>query len=377
MSESVTLAITAKAKKMKREGRDVISFGAGEPDFDTPYNVKQAAIKAINRGFTKYTPPGGTAELKEAIRNKLKKENGLDYDTQQIVVSCGAKHTLYNLMQVLCEAGDEVLIPVPYWVSYPEMVIAAEGKPVFIRTDAGNDFKLSVRDLEKHFTDKSRILILNSPSNPTGCVYSRKEVQEIGEWAVRKGVTILSDEIYEKLIYGSAEHVSPASLGDEIKGATVLINGVSKAYCMTGWRIGYMASDPKIAKAVNSLQSHSTSNPASISQKAALEALTGDQSFIKDMRNEFLKRRDYMTGRINNTGILSCNIPKGAFYVFCDIKQTGMDSLEFSNKLLDEAMVAVVPGAGFGDSNYIRLSFASSMKNIEEGLNRIEKWVKR
>lgn len=374
---SSTLEITAKAKKMKAQGIDVVSFGAGEPDFDTPKNIKEAAIKAINSGFTKYTPAGGTAELKEAICRKFKSDNKLDYKPSQVVVSCGAKHSIYNAIQVLCQKGDEVIIPSPYWVSYPEMARLAEAKPVFVNTKRENGFKLTKEELKKAITKKTKLLILNSPSNPTGTVYGEKELFFISELAVEKNIYVLSDEIYENLIYDGAKHISIASFNQKIYDLTITVNGVSKTYSMTGWRIGYLAGPQHVSDAISNLQSHSTSNPASISQMAALEAMTGDQGFIATMAGEFKKRRDYMVGRLSATKGFSPFGPTGAFYVFCEITGTGLGSVELCTRLLNEAKVAVVPGAGFGWDNYVRFSFATGMEIIKKGLDRIEEWASK
>ncbi|MFH1753020.1 MAG: pyridoxal phosphate-dependent aminotransferase [Candidatus Omnitrophota bacterium] len=372
---SLTLAITAKAKRMKKAGIDIVSFGAGEPDFDTPDHIKASAIKAIHDGFTKYTPASGTPELKEAIVKKLLRDNGLTYDPTNIIVSCGAKHTLYNIFQAISDSADEVLIPSPYWLSYPEMVYLASAKPVFIKTKEEDLFKIRPVDLKKAITDRTKALILNSPSNPTGTVYDDKELQEIADIAVSKNILIVSDEIYEKLIYGGGKHTSIASIGEKIKSLTLLVNGVSKSYSMTGWRIGYMAGNAKVVSAIDNIQSHSTSNPTSISQKAALEAITGDQSSIGHMKKEFESRRDYMVERLNKIPGFCATLPQGAFYTFCNIKETGCDSIEIANKLLDEAKVALVPGKPFGSNDHVRLSFATSAAEIEKGLDRIEKWV--
>jgi len=374
---SSTLEITAKAKKMQKEGVDVISLSAGEPDFDTPENIKEAAKSAIDAGFTKYTPAGGIVELKEAICRKFKKDNNLDYTPSQVVVSCGAKHSLYNSIQVLCQKGDEVIIPSPYWVSYPEMVRLAEATPVFANTSRENGFKLTERGLTKAITGRTKLIIVNSPSNPTGTVYNEKELFMISEIALDKGIYVLSDEIYEKISYDDGRHASIASFNKKIYALTITVNGVSKTYSMTGWRIGYLAAPQEIATAIDNLQSHSTSNPGSISQKAALEAMRGDQGFISTMVTEFKKRRDYMVATLSGIKGFSPFNPLGAFYVFCEITKTGLGSVELSKRLLAEANVAVVPGDGFGWDDYIRLSFATSMEVIEKGLARIQQWATR
>ncbi len=377
ITSSVTLDITAKAKKMRAEGIDVVGFGAGEPDFDTPAHIKSAAIKAINEGFTKYTPSSGTLELREAISQKFKKDNNLDYKPSQIVVSSGAKHSLNNIFQAICNPGDEVIIPAPYWLSYPEMVKMAEAVPVVVGTSQSNEFKVTEIDLEKKITNKTKAFILNSPSNPTGCVYGRKELEAIAKLAIKHKFFIISDEIYEKLVYDNKEYVSIASLGKEIYDLTITVNGVSKSYSMTGWRIGYAAGPSDVMNAIGNIQSHAASNPTSISQKATQAALTQDQKCVDEMREEFQKRRDYMVSRINKTDKITCVNPGGAFYVFCDISKLKIDSVTLATRLLDEAKVAVIPGEPFGANDFIRLSFATSMDNIKKGIDRIEEWVKK
>ena len=378
---SPTLAIDAKAKSLKASGVDVISFGVGEPDFDTPENIKEAAIKAIRSGFTKYTPVGGTDELKTAIIEKLKKDNGLIYEKNEIIVSCGAKHCLYNIAEALYDAGDEVILPAPYWVSYPDQIVLNGAVPVIVKTDEGNAFKITPEILEANLSKKTKALILNSPSNPTGLAYDRKSLEAIAEIAVKHDFYIISDEIYEKLIYDGFEHVSIASLGDEIKQRTLVVNGISKSYAITGWRIGFAAGPKDIINAMTNIQSQSTSNPASISQKAAVEALTGTQDFISKMVSEFDKRRKYMVEKLNSIKGVSCIKPVGAFYAFPNVSSyygrsfkgnSIKSSMDLSAYLLDEAKVAVVPGAAFGDDRYIRLSYATSMENIQKGLDRIE-----
>lgn len=378
---SPTLAIDAKAKSLKASGVDVISFGVGEPDFDTPENIKEAAIKAIRSGFTKYTPVGGTDELKTAIIEKLKKDNGLIYEKNEIIVSCGAKHCLYNIAEALYDAGDEVILPAPYWVSYPDQIVLNGAVPVIVKTDEGNAFKITPEILKANLSKKTKALILNSPSNPTGLAYDRKRLEAIAEIAVKHDFYIISDEIYEKLIYDGFEHVSIASLGDEIKQRTIVVNGISKSYAMTGWRIGFAAGPKDIINAMTNIQSQSTSNPTSISQKAAVEALTGTQDFILKMVSEFDKRRKYMVERLNMIKGVSCIKPVGAFYAFPNVSSyygrsfkgnSIKSSMDLSAYLLDEAKVAVVPGAAFGDDKYIRLSYATSMENIQKGLDRIE-----
>ncbi len=385
INPSATLAITAKAKAMKAEGIDVIGFGAGEPDFDTPRHIKQAARNAIDRGFTKYTPASGTQELKEAVRRKFKADNNLEYSTDEILVSCGAKHSIFNAILALCNEKDEAIIPSPYWLSYPEMVKVGGARPVILETTQNSNFKVKPGQLRKAITSKTKLLILNSPSNPSGMVYARDELDAIAEVIVKANIFCISDEIYEKIIYDEQEHVSIASLGGKIKKLSIVINGVSKTYSMTGWRIGYAAAEKEIIKAMSNLQSHSTSNPASISQKAALAALTGPQEEVRAMVEEFKKRRDYMVGRVNRIKGMSCLKPQGTFYLFVDIskilKQARYkgsrikDSLSLTEILLAEARVAVVPGRVFGADNYLRLSYATSIQNITKGLDRIEEFV--
>lgn len=384
ISPSPTLAITAKAKAMQAEGIDIIGFGAGEPDFDTPEHIKQAAVKALSEGFTKYTPTAGMPPLKKAICDRFKADSGLEYDPSQVIVSCGAKHTIYNIVQVLCEAGDEVIIPAPYWVSYPEMVRVAEAAPVFIDTSEKDNFKITPALLSKAITKKTRLLILNSPSNPTGQVYSKAELEAIAKIAVDKNIWVVSDEIYDKLVYGGVECVSIASLNPQIKAKALVVNGVSKSYAMTGWRIGYVAGDKEIIGAMSNLQDHSTSNPASISQRAALAALTGPQDEVKKMAAEFEKRRDYMVERLNKMPGISCLLPPGAFYAFPNVSKLFgksyngkpiKDSMGLTELLLTEAKVAVLPGIPFGADGYLRLSYATSMKNITGGMDRIEEFA--
>jgi aspartate aminotransferase len=376
VSPSATLQITATANRMVREGKDVIAFGAGEPDFDTPDVIKGAAIKAIQDGFTKYTPTSGIPELKEAISKKLKKDNRLDYPASSIIVSCGAKHSLYNVLQVLVEKGVEVIIPVPFWVSYPEMVKLAGGKAVFVRTSVKDDFKINPKTLEKYFTKKTKILILNSPSNPCGVVYRRDELEAIADFCVKHNIICISDEIYEKIIFDGIEHVSIASLSDRMKKLTVTVNGFSKSYSMTGWRLGYLAAEPEIVGAVSNLQDHSTSNPVSFAQKAALSAFTLGDDFFKNIAKKFQERRDVIISRLDKMkGRLGYKKPEGAFYIFCDISKTRMDSFTFAKRLLEERQVALIPGAPFGCDDYVRLSFATSMEKINKGFDRIEEWV--
>lgn len=381
---SPTLAMAAKAKAMKAQGIDVVDFGVGEPDFDTPENVKQAGIKAIQTGFTKYTPAGGTDELKDAIIDKLKNDNGLQYERSQIIVSCGAKHSLYNIAEALFDPGDEVIIPSPYWVSYPDQVLLNDATPVIVETTEEEGFKISSKTLAKAITNKTKALILNSPSNPTGLAYDKKTLEDIAALAVRQKIYVISDEIYEKLIYDGFKHTSIASLGQEIKNLTIVVNGVSKSHAMTGWRIGYAAGPKDVITAMANIQSQSTSNPSSISQKAAVEALRGPQDFIHTMNVEFAKRRTYMVNRLNKIDGVSCLTPVGAFYAFPRISSLFGKSLngkvikssaDFAALLLDEAKVALVSGDAFGADAYIRLSYATSAEIIEKGLDRIEKTI--
>ncbi len=374
INESVTLQITSKAKKMVKEGIDVASFAAGEPDFDTPEHIKTAAIKAISDGFTKYTPSSGMPELRDAIASKFKKDNSLDYLPSQIVVSNGAKHSLYNTFQTICDSGDEVLIPAPYWLSYPAMVLMADAKPVIVETSSVNDFKVTEKDILSKITRRTKCIILNSPSNPTGSVYDRSELQVIAKIAVERDIMVVSDEIYEKLIYDNKKHVSIASLGKDMYDRTVTINGVSKSYSMTGWRIGYAAGPKEIMTAMGNLQSHATSNASSISQKATIEAMTSDQRFITEMKSEYEKRRDYMMSRVSAFKNVSYVRPEGAFYLFCDISKTGKDSVALASELLTDAHVAVIPGEPFGASDHIRLSFATNMETIKKGMDRMEEY---
>lgn len=381
ISPSPTLSIDAKAKKLIAGGADVVNFGVGEPDFDTPDHIKQAAVDAISRGMTKYTAVAGTEQLKEAIIKKFRDDNGLEYQPGQIVVSAGAKHSLYNAFQVLCQEGDEIILPAPYWVSYLEQIKLAGGTPIIVQTRASNGFKLTPEELESAVTPRTRMVLINSPGNPTGAVYTRSELENLGQILVRQKITIISDEIYEKMIYDGLEHVSIASLSPELKELTVVINGVSKSYAMTGWRIGYAAAPEPVARAMADLQSHSTSNPTSIAQAASVAALNGTQQPLQEMVVEFNRRRDYILARVNGIPGLNCSCPGGAFYVFPDMshyinrtykgkKIAGASDL--AAILLEEANVALVPGIAFGDDRCFRLSYATSMERIKEGLDRIE-----
>lgn len=382
MSPSPTMAIDARSKQMIAEGIDVVNFSVGEPDFDTPSNIKRAGISAIEQGFTKYTPAAGTLELRQAICEKLRRDNGLEYRPEQIVVSNGGKQALFNAFMVLLDPGDEVIVQAPYWVSYPEMVKVAGGVPVVVETDESTGFKMTADMIRAKLTSRTRIINLNSPSNPTGAVYTRRELEEIAALAVERDLVIFSDEMYEKLLYDGAEHVSIASLGPEVKERTITFNGMSKAYAMTGWRIGYSASETVYAKAMSALQSQSTSAPCSISQKAAVEALRGPQEAVEEMRKEFDRRRRYMIERLNKLPGFSVKVaPQGAFYLFPNVAGTyGMtiggvrinSSDDLARVVLEQARVSIVPGTGFGAPDYVRFSYATSLERIEEGLNRIE-----
>lgn len=376
ISASPTLAITAAVNKMKREGIDVISFAAGEPDFDTPKHIKQAAIDAIDKGFTKYTATSGIIELKMAICEKFKKDNNLTYKPENILVSNGAKQCLYNLIQTLVDPNDEVLIQIPYWVSYEEMVKLAGGKCVFIKPSIG--LKITADQIERSVSTRTKILILNSPSNPSGIVYDRKELEEIARVCVKNNIIVISDEIYEKLIY-TKKHYSIASFNDKINKLTIVVNGVSKSYAMTGWRIGYCAGPKEIIETASSLQDHSTSNPNSIAQKASLVALTGSEDCIQEMVKEYRKRRDYMIARLRTIQGIKVDMPDGAFYAFVDVSKlynkNVTDSVSFCLALLKQFFVGAIPGSAFGDDHYIRLSFATSLENIKKGVQRIEKFA--
>ncbi len=383
ISPSPTLAIDSKFKEMKANGVDVVGFGAGEPDFETPENIKNAAIEAIKEGFTRYTPASGTLELKKAVAEKFKKDNNLSYEPSQIVISNGAKHSLVNAFSAILNPGDEVIIPAPFWVSYPEMVKMADGTPKFIYTTEEENFKFSIKQLKEAITDKTKALILNSPSNPTGMVYTEDELRAIADVCVENNIYVISDEIYEKLIY-EGEHISIGSFNEKIFDLTITINGMSKSYAMTGWRIGFAAANPQIAKIMANVQSHAASNPNSIAQKAALAGLTGPQDNLVEMVKVFKERRDYMVERINSIEGVSCIKPNGAFYVMMNIKALYgkelfgqvIDSADkFAELFLEYAKVAVVPGTGFGADGYVRWSYATSKENIKEGLDRLEKFL--
>lgn len=372
LTPSLTLSIDSKAKAMKAEGIDVCGFGAGEPDFDTPEHIKAAAIAALQAGFTKYTPSSGIPELRQAIADKLAADNGLTYRATQVVVSNGAKHACYNAILATCQPGDEVVIPAPYWVSYPDMVRLAGAEPVIVPTMERHAWKMSAEDFENAMTPRTKMLILNSPSNPAGSVYTREELQAIVDVATEEDIYILSDEIYEKLIYDDVQHVSVGSLSKEAYDLTITVNGFSKSYAMTGWRLGYLAAPDAVAKAVDSIQSHSTSNPSSFSQHGAVAALKGDQQPLADMREEFDMRRNYMVDRISKIPNVTAVKPQGAFYVLVNVSQLGLTSQNFADRLLSKANVAVVPGAAFGDDRLVRLSYATSIDIIKKGLDRFQ-----
>ena len=381
---SSTLAITAKAKELKAQGKDVVGFGAGEPDFNTPENICEAAIKAIKDGFTKYTPASGTNELKAAISKKFKEFNGLDYDTDQIVISNGGKHSLTNIFTALINPGDEVIIPAPFWLSYPEIVKLAGGVPVIVTTTKEQNFKLTAEALAAAVTDKTKALVLNTPNNPTGMLYTEEELRAIAKVAVEKDFYVVADEMYEMLVYGEQKHISIASLGKDIYDRTITCSGLAKSYAMTGWRIGYTGSSKEIAKMMGSVQSHQTSNPNSIAQKAAVEALTGPQDSVEKMHAEFDKRRKYMYKRICDMDLLDTLEPMGAFYVFVDgsavlgksYKGTKIESVpQMADILINEYNTAIVPCADFGFPDCFRLSYAISIEQIEKGLDRIEKFI--
>jgi aspartate aminotransferase len=376
LSPSLTLAIDSKAKQMKAEGIDVVGFGAGEPDFDTPQHIKDAAAKALAEGFTKYTAASGIPELRQAIADKFKRENGLDYKPSQIVVSCGGKHSCYNVIMATCEEGDEVIVPAPYWLSYPEMVKLAGATPVIVETSDQTEFKVTPAQLEKAITDRTRLFILNSPSNPTGSVYTPAEIKALGDICVQRGVLIMSDEIYEHLLYDGAEHKSVASFSRSHYEHTIIVHGFAKAWSMTGWRLGFLAAPEPIVKAVDAIQSHSTSNPTSFAQKGAVAALTGPQDHLPKWLEEFARRRTYAHQKLNAMPGISCVKVRGAFYLFPNISKLGLKSTEFCARLLEQEKVAIVPGIAFGADDYVRLSYATSMANIEKGLARLERFVR-
>lgn len=380
ITPSKTLAITAKAKELKSQGYDVVGLGAGEPDFNTPQHIIDAAVKAMEQGQTKYTAASGIVELKQAICDKLQRDNNLTYKPSQIVVCNGAKHALYNLFQAILDPGDEVIVPIPYWVSYPEMVTLADGVPVFVEGAEENEFKITPQQLRDAITDKTRAVVINSPSNPTGSIYSREDLQALADVCVEKDILIVSDEIYEKLVYDGAEHVSIASLGQEVYDRTIVINGMSKPYSMTGWRIGYAAGNEELIKAMTNLSSHSTSNPTTFAQYGALAALEGSQEALEMMRVEFDKRRKAVVELMNDIEGIHCVAPKGAFYLFANVseamKKGGYSDVDaWAEALLAKEYVALIPGSGFGAPNHIRISYATSLEQLQKGLARIKKFV--
>lgn len=386
INPSITLSITAKAKELKEAGVDVVSFGVGEPDFNTPQNIIDAAVKAMEEGKTKYTPTSGILELKKAICDKFKRDNNLDYKPSQIIISTGAKQCLANAFMAILNPGDEVLVAVPYWVSYPELIMLADGKPVYVNTGEENDYKFTLEELEKAYTEKTKAIVITSPNNPTGTIYSKQELESIANFAEEKDLLIISDEIYEKLIYDGKEHISIASLSNDAYERTIVINGLSKSYAMTGWRVGFAGANEEITKLMASVQSHITSNVNSISQYAAVEALNGPDEDLKKMVVEFEQRRNFMMEKIESMKDITAIRPNGAFYVMINVskyfnkKVNGIkvtDSVDFCSALLEEEKVAVVPGAAFGLDEYIRLSYATSRELIEEGLNRINKFLKK
>lgn len=376
LAPSLTLAIDAKAKQMKADGLNVVGFGAGEPDFDTPQHIKDAAVKALADGFTKYTPSSGIPDLRKAISDKFQRDGGLTYKPSQVIVSCGGKHSCYNVIIATCQEGDEVIIPAPYWLSYPEMVKLASATPVILETSDKTEFKVTPDQLRAAITPRTRLFILNSPSNPTGSLYTGAEIKALGDICVEKGVLIMSDEIYEKLVYDGAHHTSIASLSQSHYDHTIIVHGFAKAYSMTGWRLGYLAAPEPISKAIDAIQSHSTSNPTSFAQKGAVAALNGPQDHLKTWLAEYSKRRSYAHQKLNSIPGITCVNAKGAFYLFPNISKLGLKSAEFCQRLLDQEKVAAVPGIAFGADDYMRISYATSMANIEKGLDRIEKFAR-
>ena len=376
LAPSLTLAISAKAKELRAAGEDVIGFGAGEPDFDTPQHIKDAAAQALADGFTKYTPSSGIPELRQAVADKFQKDYGVEYEPSQVIVNCGGKHSCFNAIYATCEAGDEVIIPAPYWLSYPEMAKLAGAKPVILETTDATEFKVTPEQLREAITPNTKLFILNSPSNPTGSVYTADEIKALGDVCVEKGVLIMSDDIYEKLVYDGAEFTSVTGFSEEHLAHTIIVHGLAKAYSMTGWRIGFLAAPKPIAQAINALQSHSTSNATSFAQKGAVAALTGPQTHLDEWLTEFNKRRSYAADRLNNMAGVSCVNSRGAFYLFPNIEGTGLKSAEFCERLLEQAKVAAVPGIAFGADNNFRISYATSMKNIQNGMDRLDAFCK-
>ena len=376
LTPSLTLAVDSKAKAMKAEGIEVFGFGAGEPDMDTPEHIKAAAITALQQGRTKYTPSAGIPELRQAISQKFLKDNGLDYKSSQVIVSNGAKQSCFNAIAAVVNEGDEVIIPAPYWLSYPEMVRLVGGEPVIVETREENNWKLTAEDFENAMTPRTKMIIINSPGNPTGSVYTRDELRALAEVAAEEDIFILSDEIYEKLTYDGAEHISIASISPEAYDLTITVNGFSKAYAMTGWRLGYLAAPEPIARAIDSMQSHMTSNACSFAQYGGLAALTGDQQCVVDMREEFDIRRQYMFERLTQIPGVTAVRPQGAFYVLANIGSLGINSQNFADRLLSKSNVAIVPGIAFGDDRTVRLSYATSLDIIKSGVDRIEEFCK-
>ncbi len=372
LTPSLTLSIDAKSKAMKSEGIDVCGFAAGEPDFDTPEHIKNAAADALSRGMTKYTPSSGIPELRQAIAEKFAADNQIEYKPSQVIVSTGAKQSCFNAILATCEPGDEVVIPSPYWLSYPEMVRIAGADPVFVQTREQNGWKMTADEFENAMTPRTKMVILNTPGNPTGSVYTKEELEKIVEVAAEEDILILSDEIYEKLVYDETAHVSVASLSDQAYKLTITVNGFSKAYAMTGWRLGYLGAPEAIAKAIDSIQSHSTSNPCSFAQYGGLAALRGDQQPVADMRDEFNLRREYMFDRLSSISQITAVKPLGAFYILANVSRLSLTSQNFADRLLSKANVAVVPGAAFGDDRTIRLSYATSLDIIKKGMDRFE-----
>ncbi|HTI69976.1 MAG TPA: pyridoxal phosphate-dependent aminotransferase [Candidatus Limnocylindria bacterium] len=376
LSPSMTLAIDSKAKEMKAKGEDVVGFGAGEPDFDTPQHIKDAAIKALNDGFTKYTPSSGIPELRQAIADKFQRENGLSFKPSQVIVNCGGKHSCFNVILATCQEGDEVIIPAPYWLSYPEMVKLAGATPVILPTTDKTEFKVTPDQLLAAITSRTRLFVLNSPSNPTGSVYTPDEIKALGDICVQKGVLIMSDEIYEHLLYDGAVHRSVASFSPAHLEHTIIVHGFAKAWSMTGWRLGFIAAPEPIAKAIDAVQSHSTSNPTSFAQKGGVAALTGSQAHLPGWLAEYSKRRSYAWQKLNSIPGISCVNAKGAFYLFPNISATGLKSAEFCARLLEQEKVAAVPGIAFGADDYLRISYATGLANIEKGLDRLDRFVR-
>ena len=376
VTPSITLAIAAKAKAMKAEGIDVCSFSAGEPDFDTPEHIKAAAKKALDEGKTKYGPATGEPKLREAIARKLQKDNNLGFAAENVIVTNGGKHSLYNLMMALLNGGDEVIIPSPYWLSYPEMVILAGGTPIIVPTDASTGYKITPEQLRSSITPRTKLFVLNSPCNPTGVVYTPAEIKALGEVVVEKDILVVSDEIYEKIIYDDAQHLSIGAVSPEVFDRTIISSGFAKGYSMTGWRIGYLAAPVELVKAVSTIQGHSTSNVCTFAQFGAIAALEGSQDCVEEMRLAFAERRQIMLQRLNAIPGLSCAKPDGAFYLFVNISKSGLNSLEFCDKLLENQQVAAIPAIAFGADDHIRLSYATDMTSIEKGMDRLDKFVR-